>query len=297
MSKGGGSQSQNVTNTPWSGVQPFLTDLFSQAQTQYQNASATGPYMGPQFARPTPASLAGQQFQLGAADAFAGSGAAGDLINLGQKTIQGDFLHPESNPYIGSYIDAALRPVKEEFYENTLPQLSSAAISQGAYGGSRDGVLNGIAAGKFTDTLADTTSNILYNNYLQERQNQMAGGDLLTQGMGLQLLPGQIYQDIGQQQQQVDQQLIDEARYLTTAPTDYNSQLLSQYASLLQPGLGFGQSSSSGGSGGGIIPGAVGGGLTGGLAGYGLAGATGIAGLAPWVGGGALIGGLLGLFD
>jgi len=50
-------------------------------------------------------------------------------------TAQGEFLHAEDNPYLQSHIEAAQRPVQQQYEENIRPQLSSQAIQQGAFGG------------------------------------------------------------------------------------------------------------------------------------------------------------------
>lgn len=44
MSLGGGSSSQTQNSNPWSGAQPYLLDIMSQAQGLYNNGSSYAPF-------------------------------------------------------------------------------------------------------------------------------------------------------------------------------------------------------------------------------------------------------------
>lgn len=89
---------------------------------------------------------------------------------LGQ-TLSGDFMDP-NNPLIQNYLNAATRPVQENLIRNQLPQMDSAAIANGAYGGNANAVQRGQAIGDTNQAIADTRANYLYNNQQAERERQ-----------------------------------------------------------------------------------------------------------------------------
>jgi hypothetical protein len=134
---GGSKKSGNVTttqsNTPWAGVQPYMSDVFRRAQ------QAAGPNYNPSL-----------------------TNAATSQIG---STIRGDFLTPDSNPFLGQYVNDALGLVKSNF--------------AGQYGGQAGGNLgNSGYQEMLTRTLANTALPIYANAYNTERQNQLQASQL-----------------------------------------------------------------------------------------------------------------------
>lgn len=62
---GGGSSKTTTQNTPWSGVQPYMTDVYSNAQRMYRGGGP-GYYPGQTFAPMDPMQIASQQMALSA---------------------------------------------------------------------------------------------------------------------------------------------------------------------------------------------------------------------------------------
>lgn len=111
---GGGGGGTTSTNTiqqsdPWSGVQPYLTDVLKRAQDQYNKGSYQGPYLASQ----SPYTLQAQQMMAAQAQ------DPNSLVSQGQnilgKTIAGDYLTVDGNPAIQAAIDAATRTVNKQF--------------------------------------------------------------------------------------------------------------------------------------------------------------------------------------
>lgn len=158
-----------VTETkvePWDKAQPTWMKLLTEGNTAY-DATSKDPFGGEYYAGPS--------------DAYrADLGSSRDLY---RRTLGGDFLSPESNPFLQGAIDAALRPVQNRLTNDILPMIDDAAISGGAYGGARQGIEQNRALSDFSTAATDTTSRISYDNYLKERQNQQgATGKLLGLG-------------------------------------------------------------------------------------------------------------------
>lgn len=95
---------------------------------------------------------------------------------LGQ-TIQGDFLRPESNPFLAATIEMAQRPLQEQFEQSIVPQLLSrfAAAGQQVQGAGSTAFANqaNLAASQQGRALGDVSTAIAGNNYQQERQRQI----------------------------------------------------------------------------------------------------------------------------
>lgn len=91
------------------------------------------------------------------------------------QTLRGDFMDPNS-PLVQNYLNAATRPIEENMMRNQLPQLDSAAIASGAYGGNANAIQRGQAIGDTNQAIADTRANYLYQNQQAERSRQQEAG-------------------------------------------------------------------------------------------------------------------------
>lgn len=145
-----GGKAQTVTtqadSQPWTGVQPYLRDLFMRGHDQY--------YTGKQ----SPNTIQGQQMAANTAL------DPNSLLNQSSaqfgKTISGDYLNPESNPNLKGAVQDALGLAGSSF--------------AGQYGGaagnnlSNSGYQEGLAR-----TLGNVATNAYSNAYGQERQNQL----------------------------------------------------------------------------------------------------------------------------
>jgi hypothetical protein len=148
-SGGGGSKTQTVTqnNSPWSGVQSYLTQGYGDLSKEYK-AGAPAYYPGNTVADFSPQ----QQQSIQSITNLASQGnptldSANQQLN---KTISGQYLDPNTNPYLG----------------NVANQAQNAANSTYAMGGRY-----GSAA--HDQGVAQAVGNIYYQNYAQERQNQL----------------------------------------------------------------------------------------------------------------------------
>lgn len=88
------------------------------------------------------------------------------------KTVRGDYLNQETNPYITQNINTLGKVSSDQFNSNINDILSRAGVS-GALSGSRAALMQGEAAGDFTRDYNQTISDMLLKNYSAERSNQM----------------------------------------------------------------------------------------------------------------------------
>jgi hypothetical protein len=102
------------------------------------------------------------------------------------------------NPAFRQALSAAITPVTEAYREQVMPAIGREALGQaGQYGGSRQGIAEGLAAGKYLRSVGDITSgmsNEAYKTGLQTMlgtmgqtptvQNAMTMPAMVTAGVG-----------------------------------------------------------------------------------------------------------------
>lgn len=182
--KSSGGQTSTQTTDPWSGQQPYLQDLFKQAQS----------YFGGERADVAPAQALGQegvQRLTGAAEGT--QPIIGGATEAQKRLTSGEFLSPESNPALQEYINASNKQIAQQYTENILPQITSGAAATGGIGSSRQGVAEGITAGKTLDAIQRNTAQQQTEAYAQGLKSYTAGVALAPQTAGLQQLPADMY--------------------------------------------------------------------------------------------------------
>jgi hypothetical protein len=165
-------------------------------------------YQGPLLADPTEAQQQGREQTIDLANQLEGVG--GSTIRLGQRTARGDFLDSSSNQYLQDAIDTAVGQARESVTEEVLPQAQSQAIQQGAYGGDRAQLTEQQILEDFSQEAQNTAARIAYQNYQDERSRQQRAPQLIQQGIGLELTPSQLAQQVGARQRADEQAQLDE---------------------------------------------------------------------------------------
>lgn len=232
--------------------------------------------------------LSGQGSQVDLAAARASQGALDPTTAL-QQLLSGQV----NNPYLDDQISALGKDLSSNFLENVAPGLRSGAVAAGGFGGSRQGIVEGLGTQGVSDALGREAANLRGTAFenAQNRMQQVATGlndqaatvaqnninnKLNFANMGSNL--------IGQGSTlQTANQAAEDARYqqmlsLLGAGDAYNWGNLGNYASIIQPGAGVGGSSTTSGTGPSSNP--IMGAAGGGLAGYGVASMLGAS--TPW---------------
>lgn len=182
---GKGENTATQINEPWSGVRKFLKGGFKDSKKLYKG----GPpdyYPGRQIPP-----MSG--YTRGALDSMAQRGKRGSpLIDSAQgmlgQTLGGEFLN--SNPHLQGAIDAATRPVIDQYTKTVIPGLESAFSSAGRYGSGAQASSEADAYGQMMNQVGDISSDMSYQNYGDERQRMMQGAGLSP------MLANQDYVDI-----------------------------------------------------------------------------------------------------
>lgn len=174
----GGSDSKQ---TSFSGPRDVTPKVFKELREPFANvlqqlfgAEEGDPLSGiPQFEGPLAAPLG--QGEAEALDVLRGqlTGPRSDLIN---KTIQGEFLTPETNPFLQAMIEAAQRPTLQgltEVLDRTLPgRFTQAGQFVQPEGSSAFDRAAAIATRGAADALSDIATNIAGAAFESERGRQ-----------------------------------------------------------------------------------------------------------------------------
>ena len=230
MGKGQNNETKTVTKAePWKPIQPYLLNAFKEGESLYQKG-APGYYPGQ-----TVAPMSG--YTQGSLNAMAQRAASGSpLMKSAQdelnKTISGQYLSA-GNPYFQQAVDAAARPIREAFAGEVMPGIDSNFSAAGRYGSGMQQEAYNDANTALGRQISDMASQMAYQNYAAERDNQMRGMMFAPD------MASQDYKDIsmlglaGAGYDQYNQQQIDaeKARY------DYNAnkdmQWLQNYVGML----------------------------------------------------------------
>lgn len=332
---GGGSTGGTTVSTyqPPAYLEPYLTDIASSAQAAYQQVPQGG-FSGQLVARPTTAQTQALDAQkaVAANPALGQFGTAATTVanDLANKVTSGAYTAPLNNTFAPvnlatqDAVNAYLDPVQRRLQNEIVPQLQSQAIAQGAYGGARyNTALAETVNDNFTREAANISAQLGYGEAVRGQDqafqawqtNQNLAPELFrteqTAALGLPsiqqgatqalLTPSSILSGAGMTEQLNEQDLLDEAynQYLLSLQTPFAG--LDQYSSIIAgaPSGGTSTATSTGpraSTGSSVIAGALGGGL----GAYGLSqafpAALGGLGGSAGIAGGAILGGLLGLF-
>lgn len=187
---GGSSGATQTTSTvekadPWSGVQPYLQDVYARAQgwmrsdnPQYFPESTIGPQapetldaqalMKQRAVYGSPLEhLAKMQNAATMGGMYLNSNPAQPYWNY---SMGGNFLN--SNPYIDATFNRAVQPISQQFSDIVMPGIASQFSAAGRYGSGAHQDAMQKATQAYGRTLSDTATELYGGNYFNERQLQ-----------------------------------------------------------------------------------------------------------------------------
>ena len=299
-----------ATTTSTSSIDPALLPYLTQGLQRAQSLFLTGKqpefFPGQTYVSPSAATTEAiaQQEQLARQQSpvlqQAQQAYQASMGQVGQ-TAAGGFLN--ANPYQQAMMEAATRPLTQQFSQAVLPGISSLYSRSGRLGSGAMERALGTATEAYGRSLGDITANIAGTQYQQERglqqqaqlaQSQLAG--LAPQFYSQQFLPSQTLAQVGAQQEAIAAQPLQEqlARYQFGQQLPYQ-QLQGYLSSVYGTPLGsYGTQTTNAPTYQNRGAGILGGGLAGGLGGYALGQAFPAIGGTYGALGGATLGGLLG---
>jgi hypothetical protein len=237
-------KTSTAEKTPWGPQVPGYLDIYKRV-TDALGKTNNNPFMGDFIAQPGRDANMGINMLRNVAQGPAGDAltrGSTDYLKMAADTAKGIYLDPAKNPFINPVVEAAQRPVTQNFQNTVIPGIQDQSIMQGAYGGSGHGVAMGTASEGYMRQLGDISSNIFYQNYLNERNNQINAPTMMGQGFDIARLPGQAMLDVDAQRRQLAQLGLDNARQKWSAQQTAPWFGLGEAANILSTG-GFGNTS------------------------------------------------------
>jgi hypothetical protein len=275
-----GTPSANASQIDAS-IRPFLTEGLRQAQELFLRQQPSM-FPGQTYVSPSEQTMQAlqQQENIARAPSIPLDVAQGAYLqSLGglSQTAAGGFL--QGNPYQAAMMEAATRPLTQQFSQTVLPGISSLYSRSGRLGSGAMERALGTASEQYGRALGDITANIAGTQYQQERGLQQQAALQLAnlaqaapQIYGQQFLPSQTLAQVGAQREAIAAQPLQEqmTRYAYEQRLPYE-QLSGYLSSVYGSPLGsFGTPAPQPQYSPNRTVGALGGALAGGLGGYAL---------------------------
>jgi hypothetical protein len=285
---------------------PYLTQGLERAQSLFLTGQQPEFFPGQTYVSPSAATteaIAQQEALARQQSPVLQQAQQAYQASMGQvgQTAAGGFLN--ANPYQQAMMEAATRPLTQQFSQAVLPGISSLYSRSGRLGSGAMERALGTATEAYGRSLGDITANIAGTQYQQERGlqqqaqlQQAALAQAAPQFYSQQFLPSQTLAQVGAQQEAIAAQPLQEqlARYQFGQQLPYQ-QLQGYLSSVYGTPLGsYGTQTTNAPTYQNRSAGILGGALTGGLGGYALGQAFPSLGAGYGAAGGAALGGLLG---
>ncbi len=288
---GGGSTTSTNTTQNYSPEEAARrTQVMDEAKRIYDATSGTisgSPYPGPQVVGFSPETQVAQNLAVNNAAAAQDSI---NSINQGVKYGLSGAMDVDNNPYLRQAIDAALRTTTDAYTGpgGVLSNIRTGAEASGQYGGSRQGIAEGIAAGKYNQAINDTAAKMASDAYNKGQDTFSRTLMFAPQALETGMMPVNWLSGVGAQKEALGQ---EQAAYNANAKMwELNAPWapLQNYASIVYGGATpstttTGTGTTSGGGSRNALGGALGGAM------------SGFQAFGPWGAlGGGILGGLLG---
>lgn len=209
MSSKNKQTSTQTTTLP--GNQQANVDLLQQGAGNWFNTGGPRFYGGNTVAQPNANVTGGQNAQLQAAQ------GVGGLLNTSMQGEQfwmdpRNIFNPSNIPGFEQAMKSVTQDTTRNLTENVLPGLRSGSVASGMYGGSRQGIGEGLAVGRTSDAITRQLADMQMGAFDRGLNMYNAAQNRLPQTLNNQLMPGQVQQQIGAQQQAQEQQNINADR-------------------------------------------------------------------------------------
>ena len=200
-------------------IRPYLEMGLQRAEQLFMGQPMQF-FPGQTYVSPSEQTLSALQMQEALAELAQPAVEAGQEAFLGvlgglQQTAGGAFLG--GSPGQQAAIEAAVRPLQQQFEQITLPGVSSAFSRAGRYGSGAMERAIGTATEATGRAIGDIASNIAYQDYANERARQQAAQGALVQGAtlapqiyGQQFLPSQQLAQVGAAREAIAAQPLQE---------------------------------------------------------------------------------------
>lgn len=187
------------------------------------------------------------------------------VVNAAQQqqldTINGQYLNPDTNPYLQQTYDQAADRVTDSFARGTAAQTDARFARAGAFGGSAWNEMQGANQQALGDSLGGLAANIYGNNYANERSRQQQASQFSPNFAAQDYRDADALLNVGGMQQQQGQQYLTDDYSRFNQAQQYPYQQFQTFGQLFNPNLGSQTTATTPGvsAGAGLLGGAMGG--------------------------------------
>ena len=200
---GGGGGSQTTSNTLDPNIVPYVTDALQKQQALY-NEGAPQYYGGKTYLDPN--SQQQSAINMMTANANVNNPMLQNSTNLNNSMIQGDYL--QNNPNFDAVMNTAGRKATD-LYNNAMQGTNSNASMSGRYGSDAHARMASNNSSNLAQSLADTAGQYAYQNYANERGNQINAMNNAGQISQNQNIGAQNLMNVGNMQAGFDQNALN----------------------------------------------------------------------------------------
>lgn len=197
-SSGGSSSSNQRTTTvsePWSVQQPYLKEIFSEAQNLYDTGQLAPDYYAGNTVAPQ-SQWTQDALQMQADRAMNGDASISTAKGAMDNITSGNALAGNTGLNALNQMTEAVNPYSTALLNDAVGQ-ANAQIDSGFSGAGRYG--SGAHENAKADSVADLTNQFYSNAYNQQLQAAQQAGQLYNTGIGQQIVAGQTAQQLANQ--------------------------------------------------------------------------------------------------
>jgi hypothetical protein len=190
-------------------VQPYAEDYLQKVSTASQNPDIFQPYQGPRVAPLDAFHQAG--ITRTAAQAIGGFPGQAVTYDQYANTVGGQYLHPDTNPYLQDTYNRAARGVTDQYTYATQPGLTAQAVRNRAMGNSGQQQYEDMARWSLGENLSGLASDIYGGNYQTERDHMVNTMQMAPQMQAMGYRDNTALMGLGDIRRGVGQELINQS--------------------------------------------------------------------------------------
>ena len=241
---GGGGQNSQTTNELDPNVVPYVKDALSKQQGLYNEGAPD--YYGPNTYLDANTNQTNAMNQM-TANANINNPMLQNATNLNNQMIEGDYL--TSNPNFDAVMNTAGRKATEQ-YNNAMTNTNSQASMSGRYGSDAHSRMASNNSSNLATSLANTAGQLSYDNYANERGNQINAMNNAATIAGNQNVGANALMQAGGYQAGFDQSALDSSIARHDYGQNADQQHLANYTNAVWGAPGGSQSTTSSSGGG-----------------------------------------------
>ena len=230
MAKG---QPSNVTQTNKVELTEEQKALMASGMTQVDKTLAGGGPTLPDVTGFDPNQTAAQEGVLGKMGGL--QEMSGNLASA-QNFLTSDVMDVNKNTALKGAVDAAMRPITENFQNVVMPGVRGNAIGAGALGSPKANATGQVASDQYLRQIGDTSSTMYNKAYSDNLEAMIRGTALAPQSMQASLFPEIAQEGIGAQRRELTEAQNSRGFNQQMLPFQLGTQLISSAAGA--PGAG-----------------------------------------------------------